>query len=201
MNSIIFDDEIVLYWELPLEHEKGDSYSLYVNDKKIKEGLKTHFRIDELQPLTEYSIRVERKDKNNALKDILVDAVYTTKPEVRKINVKSSLYNAAGDGETLDTKAIQRAIDDCKKGECVYLPEGVYLCGKLDLHSDMELYLEKGAVTFLTTSRMPTTLYAISSGFCIPIRLGASSPSTNEKYDIITVITTTLTPFITPLGS
>lgn len=146
MNSIIFDDEIVLYWELTEEYELGDSYSLYINDKKIKESSKTHFRVKNLHPSTDYSVRVVWNDKNGTLKDILVDAIYQTRPEKRRLNVKSSLYNAAGDGKTLDTKAIQRAIDDCKAGECVYFPEGVYLCGKLDLHSDMELYLEKGAV-------------------------------------------------------
>ena len=54
-------------------------------------------------------------------------------------------YMAAGDGVTMDTRAIQRAIDDCGAGDVVYLPGGIYKTGALRLHSNMELYLEEGA--------------------------------------------------------
>lgn len=146
MNSIIFDDELVLYWDLPDGYEAGDIYTLYIDGKKVKESSKTHFRIDNLQPSTDYSIRVEWADSHGVLKEVLADSMYTTRAQAKKINVKDSPYNALGDGKALDTNAIQRAIDDCRKGECVYVPQGTYLTGKLDLHSDMELYLEKGAV-------------------------------------------------------
>ena len=41
-------------------------------------------------------------------------------------------------------EALRRAIADCGKDDCVYFPKGVYLTGALDLHSDMELYLDEG---------------------------------------------------------
>ena len=41
-------------------------------------------------------------------------------------------YGAAGDGKTLDTAAIQRAIDD---GGIVHFPAGTYLSGTLYLKS------------------------------------------------------------------
>lgn len=56
-------------------------------------------------------------------------------------------YGAAGDGKTLDTKAIQTAID--RAGECkgtVHVPAGTYLTGSLFLKSHMEFHMEEGVV-------------------------------------------------------
>lgn len=66
-------------------------------------------------------------------------------------------YGAVGDGKTLDTRAIQAAIDDAasqgRPGELaeVILPAGIYLTSSLFLKSHMEFHLEKGAVLLGTT--------------------------------------------------
>lgn len=70
----------------------------------------------------------------------------TLPAEPPRLNVTAAPYAAVGDGTTLNTAALQRAIDDCPAGGCVYLPAGVYRTGALHLHSDMELYLDEGAV-------------------------------------------------------
>lgn len=62
------------------------------------------------------------------------------------LDVTKAPYFAAGDGVTMNTAALQKAIDDCTAQDMVYLPAGEYLTGALRLHSDMELYLEEGAV-------------------------------------------------------
>jgi len=56
-------------------------------------------------------------------------------------------FGAAGDGRTLDTAAIQRAIDECARrgGGVVRLTPGVYASGTVELRSDVTLHLEKGA--------------------------------------------------------
>ncbi len=56
-------------------------------------------------------------------------------------------FGAVGDGITLDTKAIQRAIDECARGGgIVVFSPGTYLTGSLDLRSNVELQVQMGAV-------------------------------------------------------
>ncbi len=56
-------------------------------------------------------------------------------------------FGAVGDGTTLDTVAIQRAIDEAsKQGGQVVIPEGTFLSGTLHLRSNVDLHLAKGAI-------------------------------------------------------
>jgi hypothetical protein len=57
-------------------------------------------------------------------------------------------FGAIGDGNTLDSPAINAAIDACNKagGGVVYLSPGNYLSGTVVLKSNVTLYLEAGAV-------------------------------------------------------
>jgi polygalacturonase len=56
-------------------------------------------------------------------------------------------YGAAGDGQALDTPAIQAAIDACAQsgGGTVYVPAGNYVTGSLFLKSNITLFLDAGA--------------------------------------------------------
>src|SRR4051812_15728383 len=52
-------------------------------------------------------------------------------------------YGAKGDGKTLDTAAIQSAIDKCfnDKGGTVLIPAGDFLSGTLELRSNVTLHI------------------------------------------------------------
>jgi polygalacturonase len=56
-------------------------------------------------------------------------------------------FGAKGDGVTIDSDAINRAIDDVAKrgGGTVYFPSGTYACYTIRLKSRVTLYLENGA--------------------------------------------------------
>ncbi|HVS94366.1 MAG TPA: glycoside hydrolase family 28 protein [Mucilaginibacter sp.] len=73
-------------------------------------------------------------------------------------NVKS--FGAKGDGQTSDTRAINRAIDSAAAngGGRVYFPAGDYLSGSIHLRSNISLYLEQGA-TLIATDRNPASEY------------------------------------------
>ena len=65
---------------------------------------------------------------------------------VPPFNVRA--HGALGDGQTLDSPAIQSAIDACSAlgGGTVYLPAGQYLTGSLFLRNNISLHLDPGAV-------------------------------------------------------
>jgi len=68
------------------------------------------------------------------------------------VNMGLSLFNvsdhgAVNDGTRLTSDAINQAIDQChaRGGGTVYVPPGIYLCGTVELKSNVTLYLEAGA--------------------------------------------------------
>ena len=63
------------------------------------------------------------------------------------MNTNILYFAAIGDGKTLNTIAIQNAIDDCAAsgGGRVTIPTGIYKSGTIWLRSNVELHLEMGA--------------------------------------------------------
>lgn len=56
-------------------------------------------------------------------------------------------YGAKADGKTINTKAIQAAVNKCSAGHGgrVIVPAGVFMSGTIVLKNDVELYLSEGA--------------------------------------------------------
>jgi hypothetical protein len=63
-------------------------------------------------------------------------------------------FGAVPDGITLNTKAIQQAVDEASEngGGRVHIPPGNFLTGSIELKSNVELHLEAGAVLLGSTS-------------------------------------------------
>ena len=133
-------DCIVLYWDKPAAAGAGATYTVCLNGQPVGECGRTHLRLYDLQPQTDYRVDVFYAGT------CVGSCMARTTPEKRRIDVTEAPYWAKGDGKTKNTAALQRAIDACSAGDMVYLPAGVYLTGALRLHSDMELYLDEGAV-------------------------------------------------------
>ncbi|KQS36788.1 glycoside hydrolase family 28 protein [Pedobacter sp. Leaf194] len=68
------------------------------------------------------------------------------KSTAQTYNVKD--YGAVADGKTINTIAIQKAIDDCssKGGGMVYIPSGEFLSGTISLKNNVDFHLAIGAV-------------------------------------------------------
>jgi polygalacturonase len=66
-------------------------------------------------------------------------------------------FGAAGDGKTLDTDAVNRAIEAAAAagGGVVVFPAGSYLCFSIRLKSQVHLHLEQGSTIVAATSPKP----------------------------------------------
>ena len=68
--------------------------------------------------------------------------------------VTSASLKLVADGKTLNTEAIQNAIDRLSKkgGGKLTISKGLYLTGAIQLKSGVELHLERGAVLLGSTN-------------------------------------------------
>ena len=66
-------------------------------------------------------------------------------------------YGATGDGKTVDSPAVNRAIDAAAAagGGMVLFPAGIYLCFSIRLKSNVHLHLEQGATILAADSPKP----------------------------------------------
>jgi hypothetical protein len=68
-----------------------------------------------------------------------------------EINVRD--FGAKGDGITLDTKAIQEAVDKCaESGGTVIFPSGKYLTGSIELKNNVDIYIPNGTTILGSTN-------------------------------------------------
>lgn len=149
IGKIITSDSITLYWEKAEDIPSDCHYEIFVNGRMEGSTEKTHYELENLQPQTPYELRIVGKSSKAADAEVILLSdrmqLQTTK-EKKRIDVTGAPYSAAGDGSTLNTRALQQALDDCGADDVVYLPKGIYLTGALRMHSNTELYLEEGAV-------------------------------------------------------
>ncbi|GAB2535076.1 glycoside hydrolase family 28 protein [Spirosoma aerophilum] len=76
-------------------------------------------------------------------------------PTFRKDTISIRKLGAVADGLTLNTVAINKAIDQCSQagGGVVLIPHGLWLTGPVTLKSNVNLHLEKGALLQFTNRR------------------------------------------------
>ena len=134
------DTTVTLFWDKPAAAKAAETYTVLLDDTVAGTTCKTHYRLEGLRPETEYSLFVQWRGGG------IGELTTRTTPAKRRLDVTAAPYFAVGDGRTMNTAALQKAIDDCGALDCVYFPAGVYLTGALRLHSNMELYLEERAV-------------------------------------------------------
>jgi len=74
-------------------------------------------------------------------------------------------YGATGDGKTLDTEPVNRAIEAAAgRGGLVVFPAGAYLCFSIHLKSQVHLYLQQGSAIVAADSPLPNEQTGYRSG-------------------------------------
>jgi polygalacturonase len=97
---------------------------------------------------------------------------------VALFNVRA--FGATGDGKTVDTPAINRAIEGVAAagGGTLVFPAGTYLCFTIRLRSNVELYLSRGCVILAADSPKPGEATGYNGGTYDP----AGPPQAWEAY-------------------
>ena len=91
-------------------------------------------------------------------------------------------YGAAADGATVNTAAIQTAVDRCSEsgGGTVLVPPGTFVTGTVELKSNVMLELSPGAT--LLASRNPEDYYRAFPRFDGLIRISGTTPFNMDQF-------------------
>jgi len=138
------DSTITLVWKYADTLNSRFQYHIYLNCKEIASTIKTNFTISHLKPNTEYNVIVKARDNETNTEYSFNPILVRTKNKHRIHNIVN--YGARAIEGVLNTKSIQKAINACKPGDIVYIPQGVFECGSIHLKSNMTLYVSKNAV-------------------------------------------------------
>ncbi len=136
------EEGFALLWDPPENREKPERYRIYLDGKEIGATEGTDYTVRGLESSRTYEAYV-RADERDRGAPAGAAVKVTTRPKPEDFDVTS--FGAVGDGKTLNTQAIQKAVDACSRGGRVRVPKGVFLTGPVDLKSDMALYLEEGS--------------------------------------------------------
>ena len=140
---LLWDDTYIPDYTKTKDEDITRTYFIYQDGKKIASTEQRSIPIYGLTPATTYKFTV-KLNENNASKSTSENLIeVTTKKAGEIFDVKK--YGAKGDGKSVDTKAIQDAIDACSKDGKVLIPSGIYLLAGIKLKSNMTLEIEKDA--------------------------------------------------------
>jgi len=134
------DSSITVIWSKPADYSNVVSYNIYNNGSLAGNTKNLFFNIAGLEPDSPYSITVKALDAAGTESVSSNKVMQSTAPAMKVFNITS--YGAVGDGKTLNTAAIQKAIDECTPGGKVLVPAGTFVSGALFLKSNMTLQID-----------------------------------------------------------
>jgi polygalacturonase len=150
-------DSIAVLWDKPAG-VSVEGYDVYLGHTLMATTKNTDYTLQGLAAAQEYEVSVRaRVEAGKPLQSNPVRIATKSQPTIFDVTT----YGAAGDGKTLNTRAIQAAIDACSPGGIVWVPAGVFLCGAIFLKSEMTLHLAKDAMLLgsLDTKDYPLMKY------------------------------------------
>ena len=100
-------------------------------------------------------VNAQEKDLQYYLSQVTFDMPEVTVPIFQDKTFTITDYGAVGDGHTLNTDAFSAAITACSKagGGHVIVPPGLWLTGPIEMKSNVDLHVERGALVQLTPDR------------------------------------------------
>lgn len=122
-----------------------ESYDIYINGALYDKTETSVFTVFGLEPDHDYDMTLL---KGNT---VCLACSFTTRHESVTLNVKR--FGAVGDGEHVDTAAIQAAIECCPPDGRVLIPKGKWKCGSLFLKSDIYLEISECARVLMIPER------------------------------------------------
>ncbi len=134
------DSSITAIWSKPSDYSNVASYNVYQNGSLAGNTKNLFFNITGLEPNSPYSLIVKAVDASGKESGPSNKVIQSTAPAMKVFNVTA--YGAVGDGKTLNTAAIQKAIDECTSGGKVLIPSGTFVSGALFLKSNMTLQID-----------------------------------------------------------
>jgi exo-poly-alpha-galacturonosidase len=134
------DSSITAIWSKPSDYSNVVSYNVYQNGSLAGSTKNLFYNITGLEPDSPYSLIVKAVDASGEESAPSNKVIQSTAPAMKVFNVTT--YGAVGDGKTLNTKAIQKAIDECSAGGKVLIPSGTFVSGALFLKSNMTLQID-----------------------------------------------------------
>ncbi|OZG67487.1 glycosyl hydrolase family 28 protein [Bifidobacterium eulemuris] len=137
---------LTLFWDKPERADRGTAYTLFVDGMPAARTTRTFATIEGLAPDRRYHVELRACFPEGASAIRLAEGSFRTETVKRDIDVSRPPYNAVGDGVTMNTRAIQQALDDCDASSRVVIPAGVFLTGALTMHSESELHVKAGGV-------------------------------------------------------
>ncbi|HEY4789099.1 MAG TPA: glycoside hydrolase family 28 protein [Bacteroidales bacterium] len=138
------DSTITLIWDKPDDYKNVTEYKVFCNNKTVGTSGKINYTVNGLKPDTHYSFYIKAKNFKGQLSKQSNAIEVSTKKHGEPFNIID--FGAKGDDATINTAAIQKAIDACTPGGTVYIPKGTFLSGALFLKSDMTLYIAEGGI-------------------------------------------------------
>ena len=141
--ATISESSVTLLWDkqyVPL----NAVYEISFNGKNHGSTTKTNYTAGNLKPGTWYTVIIGIKQNKGKVTSKLNTLRFKTALKGKLFNILD--FGAKSDSATLNTKAIQAAIDACTIGGTVYIPKGIFVSGALHLKSDMTLDIAEGGI-------------------------------------------------------
>lgn len=149
--SATTDSSVALFWDKPESIRDLAGYQIFTNGMLCGFSLQADYTVEELEAHTEYEFSVRSMMKDGTVSQPSQTIRMATRPAPDTVNVTD--FGAVGDGKTVNTAAIQKAIAACPPDGRLRFPPGTYLSGAIYLKGSMTLFLEKGS-TILGTDNL-----------------------------------------------